>query len=176
MKNIANTITILRAVFSLLMLIVQPLSAPFFVLYSLCGISDVLDGFIARSFCVVSNLGSILDSTSDVIFFACVLWILISVLPIAFWMGCWIIIIAAVRMASLTVHFFRFHKAAFLHTYANKITGVAIFLFPFFYAALGMDAAIIMVCAIATISAVEELAIAITARELRRDTKGILDR
>ena len=176
MKSIPNAITIFRAVFSLLLLIVQPLSAPFFVLYALCGISDVLDGLIARRFCAVSALGSALDSIADVIFFACVLWTLLPVFPITVWMIGWIIIIAVIRIASLIIHFVRFHKAAFLHTYANKITGVAIFLFPFFYAALGMDAAMILVCSIATISAVEELLIAVTAKELQRDTKGFFDR
>jgi len=176
MKNIPNVITIFRAIFSLLLLITQPLSAPFFVLYSLCGVSDVLDGIIARKFCAVSDLGSALDSIADVIFFACVLWTLLPALPIAFWMACWLIIIAAIRMASLAIHFFHFHKAAFLHTYANKITGVVIFLFPFCYAALGMDAATTLACIIATISATEELVIAVSAKELRRDIKGIFDR
>lgn len=176
MKNVPNAITICRAVLSLLLPIMPPLSVQFFFLYSLCGISDVVDGFIARRFCVVSVFGAALDSVADVIFFACVLWAVIPALPIAVWMICWIVGIAAIRITSLTIHFFRFHKAAFLHTYANKITGVTIFLSPFIYIALGINAAIILVCAIATISAIEELSISATSKELQRDIKGIFSR
>jgi CDP-diacylglycerol--glycerol-3-phosphate 3-phosphatidyltransferase len=152
------------------------MSASYWGLYALCGISDILDGIIARKISAVSALGSALDSIADVVLFACILWTLLPTLSITLWMMCWIISIATIRVTSLITHFLRLGKAAFLHTYSNKITGVAIFLFPFLYAAFGLNPAMIMVCAIATISAIEELVIAITSKKLQRDIKGIFIR
>ena len=66
----ANFLTILRIVFSPLLLILNPLSLSFDTLYILLGLTDILDGFIARKTKTTSKLGSILDSIGDIVFCA----------------------------------------------------------------------------------------------------------
>lgn len=48
MKNIANYISVSRAIMSIMLLIPETFSIAFYIIYIYCGISDMLDGFIAR--------------------------------------------------------------------------------------------------------------------------------
>ena len=48
MKNIANYISISRAIMSIMLLIPETFSILFYIIYFYCGISDMLDGYIAR--------------------------------------------------------------------------------------------------------------------------------
>ncbi|MBQ5555857.1 MAG: CDP-alcohol phosphatidyltransferase family protein, partial [Erysipelotrichaceae bacterium] len=47
-KNLANIITFTRILGTLCLIFLTPLTLPFFVVYIWCGLSDVLDGFVAR--------------------------------------------------------------------------------------------------------------------------------
>ena len=171
MKYLPNCITILRILIAPLLLFIEPFSVLFFVLYTICGISDVLDGIIARKTGMVSRTGQILDSVADTVFFVIIVIIYVQVLTLKFIFVVWIMAICALRTVSLIVGVIRFKKIAFLHTYANKAAGVALFCFPFLYV-LSKSAACIMVGGIATVSAVEELLINATASELDRDIKS----
>ena len=48
MKYIANLITALRIIVAIAMLFTIPLSVPFFWLYAVGGLSDMIDGTVAR--------------------------------------------------------------------------------------------------------------------------------
>ena len=76
MMNLANYISISRIVLSVLILFTELSSALFFVIFILCGVSDFLDGYIARKYGLNSDLGANLDSLADVIFFSCFLIVL----------------------------------------------------------------------------------------------------
>ena len=78
MKNIANFISISRAIMSIMLLIPETFSIAFYVVYIYCGISDMLDGFIARKSKNESKIGARLDSISDIIF---VIVAMIKILP-----------------------------------------------------------------------------------------------
>ena len=47
------------------MIFTEALSYPFYYFYIWCGLSDILDGFVARKLKIVSSLGSKLDTVSD---------------------------------------------------------------------------------------------------------------
>ena len=68
---IADIISALRIVFGLCMLCFKPFSALFYVFYSLGGITDMLDGFVARKLKIESDFGEKLDSVADIVFFIC---------------------------------------------------------------------------------------------------------
>lgn len=55
--QIPNILTVSRILLSGALLFMQPLSLPFFILYTLCGISDVLDGFFARKLAYRDRIG-----------------------------------------------------------------------------------------------------------------------
>lgn len=70
MKHLADIITCVRIAAAVTMLFVEPLSAAFFVLYCVGGISDMVDGTVARKFGSSGALGARLDSVADLLFFA----------------------------------------------------------------------------------------------------------
>ena len=67
MKNqIANIITSCRIVSSIGMLFCPVLSARFWILYLFCGMTDMVDGTIARKTKAVSEFGARLDTVADI--------------------------------------------------------------------------------------------------------------
>ena len=60
--NLADIVTMLRIVGALSLIAIRPLSALFFLVYSITGVTDVLDGQIARKTNTSSELGARLDS------------------------------------------------------------------------------------------------------------------
>ena len=173
MKNISNLITITRILGTGVLLFIKPFSALFFIIYILCGISDVLDGMIARKMNLVSKKGQILDSIADFLMVILLLFVFVLNLSLPLWGIYWVVIIAVIRLTSLGVGFMRYRQLAFLHTYANKLTGVALFCFPFLYVVLGLNTTIILLCFIASISAIEELIINAVSKKLWRDIKSV---
>lgn len=151
----------------------KPLSIPFFVIYTLCGISDILDGYIARKTKTASKVGEALDSIADLFFIAVILIVFIPLLEWERWMLCWAGTIALTRFLSLGIGLVKYHALPSLHTYANKAAGIALFLFPVLYYAVGLQATVIILCCIAGLSALEELIITIVSKSLDRNVSGI---
>lgn len=172
-KNIPNGITVIRMLAAISLLIVKPFSALFFLLYLICGISDVLDGYIARKMGASSKFGQVLDSISDLIFISIVLLIFIRIIDFPLWMICWIAAIAVTRLISIVFGFARYRRLAFLHTYANKATGIILFCFPFLFSVSGKETTATVICCMASISAAEELLMNLTSKTLRRDRHSI---
>ena len=73
-KNLANLITSTRIIATAVFLFLEVLTRPFYIVYVWCGLSDVLDGFVARSLKTTSSFGSRLDTVSDLFFYAAMLY------------------------------------------------------------------------------------------------------
>lgn len=157
---------------SVILLFVEPLSALFFVIYAGCGASDVLDGYIARRTNSTSPAGASLDSVADAIFIGAILCVFLPILHFQLWILCWIGGIAVIRLCSLITGWVKFHALAFIHTYANKATGLMLFCFPFLYNLLGLTVTASLLCGLASLSALEELAINLKSKVLSRNTCG----
>ncbi|MPN07217.1 hypothetical protein SDC9_154483 [bioreactor metagenome] len=82
-------------------------------------------------------------------------------------------IIVLVRFAAYAVGYFRYRTFSSLHTLLNKAAGALLFAFPVLYFVLGKSAACVIVCGVAFVSAVEELVITISSKELDRDRKSL---
>ncbi len=158
------------------MLFVEPLSSLFFILYIICGTTDVLDGYIARKTKNISKAGAIFDSVADFIFIIIMLFIMIPIIDISFWVQLWLINIAMVKGTSLLIGFVKYRSLAFLHTYMNKATGALLFTFPLLYNGLGITITAFLLCSIASIAAVEELVINLISKELSYNIKSIFSR
>jgi CDP-diacylglycerol--glycerol-3-phosphate 3-phosphatidyltransferase len=172
-KNIPNILSIIRIVFSFLLLLTQPFSPVFFILYLVCGLSDGLDGFIARKFKLTSELGAVLDSIGDFFMIVIVMYLLYPYINLTNHILLWILVIMGIRISSLIVAFIKYHTLAFLHTYANKAAGFLLFCFPIFYVSVGLNNTAVGLCIIATVSAVEELLIQLKSKELNRNVISI---
>ncbi|HWP79991.1 MAG TPA: CDP-alcohol phosphatidyltransferase family protein, partial [Candidatus Acidoferrum sp.] len=155
---------------------VQPFSIYFFFLYLCCGLSDVLDGYLARKLHAASKFGQVFDSVSDFVFIGVVLLILLPIVDFPPWILGWIAVVVAIRFVSLIYGFAKYRGFASLHTYANKATGVALFFYPFLFSAFGKEAPAIAICALASISASEELLILLTSKTLNRDRASIFSK
>ena len=131
--NVPNIITLFRIVGTFVIFFLQPLSACFFVIYTLTGITDVLDGWIARKTKTASEFGAKLDSIADLLFYTVILVrvlpILLSILPNKIW--CAVAVILIVRISAYIVAAIKYRRFASLHTYLNKLTGAAVFILPF---------------------------------------------
>ncbi len=130
-RNIANMVTCLRIVGAIFLLIFPIDSIPFLILYGFCGLTDILDGFLARLLHTQSELGSVLDSLSDIFFYVIVAT---KIFPDALtWLttGNWILIIsvAAIHLMAYITCGIKFKKFSSVHTYANKAMSFAIFVF-----------------------------------------------
>ena len=99
----ANSLTILRIVFSPLLLFLPPLSLSFDTLYILLGLTDILDGFIARKTKTTSKLGSILDSIGDIVFCASSFIAIYPTLELNAYISLFIAIIFMLRVVNIIV-------------------------------------------------------------------------
>ena len=123
-KRIPNVVTTLRFLGAASLLSWNPAGIAFWVIYGFCGISDMLDGYLARKLHAESKTGAVLDSVADSCFVACCAIRLIPVVQIPTWLWIWaggIVVIKIVNQISALIVCKRF---CFLHTKANKLTGL----------------------------------------------------
>ncbi|SEW15263.1 CDP-alcohol phosphatidyltransferase family protein [[Clostridium] fimetarium] len=175
-KKLPNIITMMRIVFSPILLFINPLTPLFLLIYVICGLSDALDGYLARRSGATSHFGATLDSIADTIFFVIILVVFIPRVKIPSEIAVWILGIALIRLVSLAIGFYKYHGFAFLHTYANKITGLVLFCFPLLYFCTGIIITSWFICICASICAIEELLINLISKKLALDIKSIFHR
>lgn len=153
----ANIITILRILGTLLLSVTIPLSGEFFVLYTLTGITDVLDGYIARKTNTCSEFGSKLDSAADLMFYGIILYRLLPVLAGILPAGIWCVVLAIIVLRVFTYVFTAIKYKVFMsnHTYLNKLTGFCVFLIPYFVKSpsvlIGFCSLTCVICAVASV-------------------------
>ena len=172
----ANALTISRILLSLALPFLAPLKAAFLAVYAVCGITDALDGFVARKTHTQSKLGARLDSLADLVLIAALVVSLYPVIQLPQGAVVWIPAIAGIRLAAAGICFVKHGTFASVHTYANKLTGLLIFLFPFLVLILAPKVPVWILCVAATLSAVEELLIQISAKSLNLDRKSIFSK
>lgn len=175
-KQIPNMITSLRVVGTACLLFMEPLSTAFFVIYTLAGLSDVVDGWLARKMKLTSELGAKLDSIADLLFYAVmflkimpVLWV---TLPGAIWIAVGLIVL--IRISAYVTAAVKYRRFASLHTYLNKVSGAAVFLIPY---SLQTDSAVaycILTAVITGLASVEELLLHLTAPSYTPGRKTIV--
>ena len=150
MKQIPNILSASRIVLCLPLLLVDAMTVPFWVLYVMAGMTDMLDGFLARRWGVESKFGARMDSMADFVFVIAAGYKLFPwlKLPAALWMM--IGLIAVVKIVNAVSAYIVRHKiecleqrespnlfgwpsrerqrhSQFLHTKANKLTGFLLF-------------------------------------------------
>ena len=132
-KLIPNIITSIRLFGALVIIFLEPFTIPFFIVYSLSGISDALDGFVARKFHLESRIGSVLDSISDIVFLGVMAAKIFPTLLELLALWNWLLIIVPIffHFVAYIICAIKFKKFSAIHTYANKITSAAIFFYPF---------------------------------------------
>lgn len=130
----ANIITVLRILGTLLLCFTSPLSSVFFVIYTLTGVTDVLDGYVARKTNTVSEFGAKLDSVADLTFYGVIIYKLFPNLYAMLPTGIWYAVLGIIILRVFTYIFIAIKYRDFMsnHTYLNKLTGFCVFLVPYF--------------------------------------------
>ena len=125
-KQIPNILSASRIALCLSLLLVDAVTVPFWMLYLIAGLTDMLDGFLAWRWGVESKFGAKLDSLADFVFVLTVGYKLFPwlKLPATLWMM--IGLIALVKAANAVSAYIVRH-CQFLHTKANKLTGFLLF-------------------------------------------------
>ena len=152
----ANIITSSRIVLSIALLFFPAFSPWFYALYLVAGITDMIDGTVARKTGKASEFGARLDSIADIIFVLVCLIKLIPVISIPTWLYVWIGIIALIKIINIVSGFIMQKRCIMLHTIMNKVTGLLLFILPLTVPFLEIKYAALPVCAVATFAAIQE--------------------
>ena len=100
-----NVISALRIAGSIGLLFCNVTGWPFWTLYALCGISDMVDGWLARKLHAETKAGAILDSVADLSFVACCAIRLLPHLSIPSWLWIWAGIIVVIKLLAVPTLF-----------------------------------------------------------------------
>ncbi len=165
-KYIANIITSCRIFCSILMMFFPVFSSEFFIVYLLCGISDMVDGTVARKTNAANEFGARFDTVADFIFVAVSLIKLLPIIHIPRWLWTWIVVIAIIKISNIISGFIYKKKLISLHTIMNKTTGLLLFLLPLTIHFIELKYSSVVVCSIATFSAIQECHIIRTGHKI----------
>ena len=172
-EKMPNIVTALRIVGAAVLIFLTPLTLEFYIVYAVCGISDMLDGALAREYNCESKFGQTFDGIADAAFIIVVACKMFSYLYIPAWAFLWTLGVLFVKLASLTVGGVKYHRPAFLHTTLNKAAGIVLLLFPFNYYIFGIEITAALCLVIASAASIEELVINITSVNLDCNVKTI---
>lgn len=152
----ANYITASRMLLSLLLLLVSVATPHFLVVYPLCGLTDMIDGVVARKTDSVTTFGAKLDTVADFIFLVMACIKFLPIIEIPAWLWLWIGGIAAIKLCNLVSGFFLKGRLVTEHTIMNKLTGGLLFLLPLTLTYIDLQYSGAVVCGFATVAAIQE--------------------
>ncbi len=149
---------------------------PFALLLAFAGLTDIADGFIARTWKMKTRFGAWFDSLADnLLSFSAVFWFWL-LLP-DFLMAHMSIILGVFFLFLLNVAlgYLKFHQMVHYHLYSSKAANCFLYLFflhallfgtslLFFYVSLGVIA----------LSILEEMAVSFTSKEIEPDRISII--
>ena len=156
MKTLANSITIIRILCGIALLFCPVFSPAFYALYITAGISDMVDGWVARRTHTASKLGSKLDTIADIVFVIACLVKLLPVLDIPVWLYVWIGIIALIKTINIISGFIVQKRFVSVHSTMNKVTGLLLFVLPLTLSFIDLKYSAAVVCIFATFAAIQE--------------------
>ena len=156
MKSLPNAISALRFLGAVCLLFFGVESCAFWVIYFVCGLSDMADGYLARILGCESKTGAMLDSLADLAFVICCCFKLIPALAFPKWLWIWGGVIVATKIINQISALVMHKKCIFPHTIANKVTGVLLFVGVPLTVFLESIVPMVIVVVVATFAAVQE--------------------
>ena len=154
MKHLPNIITLFRIAGALGLLLCDRAGVVFWIIYGLCGFSDIVDGWLARKLHAETKAGAVLDSVADICFVACCAWKLLPILELPQWLWLWAGVIVVIKVVNQLSALVIYRRCCFPHTIANKATGFLLFIaVPMHFWSI---IPLAIVAAIATFAAIQE--------------------
>ena len=165
-KQIANIITSSRILCSICLLLCPMFSIEFYIMYLFCGITDMVDGLIARKTKTTSEFGARLDTVADSVFVVVCFVKILPLMQFPTWLWTWIFIIAIIKIGNVVWRLISNKKLVTIHTILNKITGFLLFLLPLTISFIEPIYSSTLVCFVATLSAINEMYHTIMGRDI----------
>ena len=156
MKSLPNAISALRFLGAVSLLFFGVESCAFWVIYFVCGLSDIADGYLARKLGCVSKTGALLDSLADLVFVVCCCFKLIPAVAFPKWLWIWGGVIVAIKVINQISALVMYKKFVFPHTVANKVTGVLLFVGVPLTVFLESIVPMVITAVVATFAAIQE--------------------
>ena len=156
MKSLPNAISALRFLGAVCLLFFRVESCAFWVIYFVCGLSDMADGYLARKLGCESKTGAMLDSLADLVFVVCCCFKLIPTVAFPKWLWIWAGVIVAIKVINQISALVMYKKCIFPHTVANKVTGVLLFVGVPLTVFLESFVPMVVIAVVATFAAVQE--------------------
>ena len=152
----ANLLTGCRILCAVLLLAFPPLSPAFCALYLTGGLTDMLDGWIARRTHTESELGERLDTAADFVLLAACLARLLPAVCMPRWLPGAIAGIAGIKAVNVLSGFVCRGRFVAAHTALNRLAGMLLFLLPLTLPFVPLAHTAPPVCAVAALAAVHE--------------------
>ena len=143
--------------------------------FLILGFTDFLDGYLARKWNQVTDLGSMLDSIADLAYYISAAWLLITLFPDYILPNLGILIVFFVLLVLfIVISKWKTGAVLFLHTHISRLAGVLVFVTMLlsFYA----DTTLLVrgVILLYTIAIIEFSAIFLIFGRVDLDTRSIL--
>lgn len=152
----ANLITCIRIICSIVLLFCPVFSPAFYILYLAAGVSDMADGPVARKMGRVSEFGSKFDTAADFVLVAVCLIKLIPAVHVPIPLIIWIIVIAVIKAINLISGYVMRKEFVVFHTVMNKVTGILLFMLPMTLTFIDLKIIGTIVSMAATFAAIQE--------------------
>ncbi|MCL2360226.1 MAG: CDP-alcohol phosphatidyltransferase family protein [Defluviitaleaceae bacterium] len=138
LRHIPNALGFARIIMVAMLIFVPPLTALSIALFVAAGVTDMIDGAIARRIKgATSHFGAELDSMADMFMVIVSVFFILPAFDI--WSGFWIAILIALsfKLMSAVPGIIKHRKVFFLHTISNKLLGLVLFVGGILYFIFG---------------------------------------
>ena len=152
----ASIITGFRVLISIMLVFCPVFSPAFYMLYLIAGLSEMVDGNVARRTNTVSEFGARFDTAADFVFVVVCLIKLVPAISVPIWLCVWIVMIALIKIINIISGYIAQKKLVAVHSVMNKVTGGLLFVLPLTFSIFPLKFSAIPVCAVATLAAVQE--------------------
>ena len=156
MSPAPNIISASRGIAGFAMLLFPVFSPWFWALYCWGGISDMIDGALARKLGSVNGTGAVIDSLADLVFVICSAILVLPTFDFPLWVWLWIAAIGVIKLVGITIGSYRQRRLAIPHSTTNKLTGILLFCLPFAIVRFDVLIPVVIACALATFSLLED--------------------
>ena len=129
LKYLPNALCILRGLLAVSLIFIPPLSALSITIFIVAGISDMIDGPLARRIKdAKSELGAELDSLADLLLIAVGVFVIMPAFGLWPWINVVILIALGCKFLNAIPGIIKHRKVFFIHTVTSKIFVVILFL------------------------------------------------
>lgn len=166
-----NLFTVCRVILSICLLFLTFQSFAFVLLYLICGLTDILDGYLARKLKAETHMGAKLDSLADLCMCG---MIAVTIMRQTHDDRIILIGICAVFIIRIGCALFskiKFREIAGIHTVANKLAGFLFFLCPLGFVHTG-NISFYITGAVALLASAEEFFILLSSNILDVNRKS----